>query len=131
LARLLPVLFLAVIGARLLSPPLHAANPNNPFVSWCCGQKGNLDRAAIVASLDRLPARHLVFVTYRPEHVFTYEWVYNEAEIDRAKVVWARDLGAEANRRLMDYFGDRQAWTVDADQHPARAERIQAADERR
>ena len=101
LARLLPVLFLLVIAARLFVPPLRAANPNNPFVSWCCSQKGNLDRAAVLARLDRLPGRHLVFVTYRPDHVFTYEWVYNEADIDRAKVVWSRDLGTESNRQLI------------------------------
>ena len=119
LARLLPVLVLLVIAARLFAPPLRAANPNNPFVSWCCSQKGNLDRAAVLARLDQLPGRHLVFVTYRPDHVFTYEWVYNEADIDRAKVVWTRDLGTEANRQLIDYFPDRQIWTVDADRHPA------------
>jgi len=119
LARLLPLLLLMVIAARLVVPPLRSANPANPFVSWCCGRKGNLDRAAVLARLDQLPGLHLVIVKYRPDHVFTYEWVYNEAEIDRAKVVWARDLGPEANRRLIDYFADRQVWTVDADQHLA------------
>ena len=119
LARLLPVVLLLVIAVRLFVPPLRAANPVNPFVSWCCSQKGNLDRAAVLARLRQLPGLHLVLVKYRPDHVFTYEWVYNEAEIDRAKVVWARDLGPEANRPLIDYFGGRQVWTVDADQHPA------------
>ena len=124
LARLLPILILLVIAARLLVPPLGAANPENPFVSWCCGQKGNLERAAVLARLDRLPGLHLVFVSYRPEHVFTYEWVYNEAGIDRAKVVWARDLGGEKNHGLMEYFGDREVWMVDADEHPAEAVRV-------
>ncbi|MGP8243708.1 MAG: hypothetical protein ACLQVN_04215 [Bryobacteraceae bacterium] len=124
LARLLPVLILLVIAARLFVPPLRAANFDNPFVSWCCSQKGNLDRAAVLARLNQLPGLHLVLVKYRPDHVFTYEWVYNEADIDHAKVVWARDLGPEANRQLIQYFSDRHVWTVDAEEHPAEAVRV-------
>jgi hypothetical protein len=47
-----------------------------------------------------------------------HEWVYNEADIDRAKVVWARDMGAAQNKELIDYFQDRHVWLVEADGSP-------------
>ena len=45
------------------------------------------------ASLPRYQASCLVFVRYYPQHIFQDEWVYNAADIDAARVVWARDLG--------------------------------------
>jgi hypothetical protein len=38
--------------------------------------------------------RHLVIVRYGPRHSEHDEWVYNEAEIDGARVLWARDMDA-------------------------------------
>jgi hypothetical protein len=52
---------------------------------------------------------------YAPHHDFDREWVYNEADIDAAKVVWARDMGRSANQELLDYFRDRKVWLVEAD----------------
>ena len=34
------------------------------------------------------------------------EWVYNEADIDSAKVVWARDMSPAENDELIHYFKD-------------------------
>ena len=31
------------------------------------------------------------------------KWVYNRADIDRAEIVWARDMGSR-NRELLEYF---------------------------
>jgi len=47
-------------------------------------------------------------------HSFHDEWVYNGADIDGSKVVWARDLGPEQNAKLMTYFQDRNVWIVKA-----------------
>ena len=72
-------------------------------------------RAAFLSQLSQLPARQLVFVRYQPGHDPVVDWVYNEADIDRSKVVWARDLGATQNAELLDYFKDRNAWLLIAD----------------
>jgi hypothetical protein len=49
--------------------------------------------------------RHLVIVRYPPKYSWTTgEWVYNEADIDDAKVVWTREMDAEQNRKLLEYF---------------------------
>ena len=46
------------------------------------------------------------------------EWVYNAADIDSAKVVWARDMTPALNRELIGYFKDRRMWLVEPDCDP-------------
>jgi hypothetical protein len=79
-------------------------------------------RPRVLAQLQRLPGRHLVVVRYGPEHFKTIndEWVYNAADIDAAKVVWAREMDPAANRRLFAYFRDRRTWLLLADAEPPR-----------
>ena len=43
---------------------------------------------------------------YGPHHVSHDEWVYNGADIDGAKVVWARDMDTRGNRELLDFQSD-------------------------
>ncbi len=59
---------------------------------------------------DHSAARHLVFVS----HGVQREWVHNEAAIDEARVVWARDLGVRENATLRRYYPDRKVWLLDA-----------------
>jgi hypothetical protein len=76
------------------------------------------ERARVLAELDSLPGRHLVFVRYGPDHDSLPEWVYNEADIDRSKVVWARDMGDAQNAELINYFKGRHVWLVQPDEDP-------------
>jgi hypothetical protein len=76
------------------------------------------DRARILEELSRDPERHLVVVRYGARHSPHNEWVYNEADIDGAKVVWAREMSPDENRELIDYFADRRAWLLEADEKP-------------
>jgi len=64
--------------------------------------------------------RHLVFVRYKPNRLFTDEWVYNGPDIDGARVVWARDMGTVRNEELVRYFKDRHVWLLEADERPPR-----------
>jgi hypothetical protein len=81
--------------------------------------RGNLDRAAIVERLNREPGEHLILVRYQPaygmQHNVDHEWVYNAADIDHAKIVWARDMGDDLNRELLQYFGGRHVWSLNGD----------------
>jgi len=74
-------------------------------------------RHAIHNRLVSLPGKHLVFVRYGPGHAFE-EWVYNAADIDSSRIVWARDLGGEENQKLEHYYPDRQVWLLQPDIHP-------------
>jgi hypothetical protein len=59
-----------------------------------------------------------VIVRYQADHEPFAEWVYNEADIDASKVVWARDMDAKQNQELLGYFRDRQVWLFEPDQVP-------------
>jgi hypothetical protein len=60
----------------------------------------------------------LVFVRYWPRHIFQDEWIYNAADIDGARVVWARDLGGAEDEKLRRYYPDRTAWLLEPDARP-------------
>lgn len=69
-------------------------------------------RAQRQRQLEELPGRDLVFVRYGPEHNPHYEWVVNLADIDAQEVVWARELGPEADRALAARYPDRRVWLL-------------------
>src|SRR5262249_7901535 len=50
------------------------------------------DREEIRSRVNALTGTHLVLVRYQPNHDYFAEWVYNDADIDRAKIVWAREM---------------------------------------
>ena len=79
-----------------------------------------LGREEIVRELDAVPGDHLVFVRYRPGHDPSREWVYNAADIDRAHVVWAREVGEQEDAALRRYFPDRRVWLLEPDDDPPR-----------
>jgi hypothetical protein len=78
-------------------------------------QGWSMQRARILEDLKVRDGQHLVIVRYSDRHCPHEEWVYNEADIDRAKVVWAREMGPTADVELLQYFKDRQVWLVEAD----------------
>ena len=73
-------------------------------------------RAHILAHLKETNGRHLVIVRYGAGHSVHDEWVYNEADIDGAKIVWAREMDSAQNRKLLEYFKDRHVWLVEVGQ---------------
>ena len=85
--------------------------------------RGQDPRAAVNAQLAQAPGKQLVFVRYWPQHIFQNEWVWNEADIDGARVVWARDLGAVENASLIQYYRDRTVWLLEPDFRPPRLSR--------
>ena len=77
------------------------------------------ERRQVLERLDLEPGKQLVFVHYRPEHSVHDEWVFNRADLDAARVVWARDQGEEVNRRVVAAYPGRRVWLLDPDPAPA------------
>jgi hypothetical protein len=76
------------------------------------------DRARIQSKLEQLPGNHVVFVRYADNHSAHEEWVYNRADIDKSKVVWANAMTWDEDMELCKYFRGRQAWIVEPDRDP-------------
>jgi len=72
-----------------------------------------IDRNRLEMQLERIPGQHLVIVHNRRSHTGSDDWVYNKADIDHSKVVWARDMGPEKNQELLEYFSTRKVWLVE------------------
>ena len=83
--------------------------------------------------LDQDIDQHLIFVTHPRElQEIDPTWIYNRANVDEAKVVWAADFGDGENQKLLGYYPARTAWRLDvADRtltlQPYRAKPGQAA----
>lgn len=73
----------------------------------------DIQRERIQADLERRGGKHLVIVHHPWHDLAWHDWIYNNADIDHAPIVWARDMGYEANKELLAYYPDRQVWFVD------------------
>ena len=69
--------------------------------------------------LAESPGEQLVFVRYFSTHGYR-EGIHNSADIDKAKVVWALDLGNAENDKLKSYYPDRKVWLMEPDAIPPR-----------
>jgi hypothetical protein len=74
-----------------------------------------LGRETIAAQLLAKGGQHLVIVHYGQSDNLAYEYVFNAADIDASPIVWARDMGAQKNAELVNYFRSRKVWLLDTD----------------
>jgi hypothetical protein len=77
-------------------------------------------RAKFASELNAIPGEHLILVRYAPVSNDSGEWVYNSADIDHAKIVWARDIPGIDIHPLLNYFRGRRVWFVEPDAIPPR-----------
>jgi len=116
-----PLIMLTILAVRIGLEKFHlpftqAVN----FESWCCVQPGNQNKARVLETLEKIGGRHLVIVKLKNNPNDFLQWIYNAADIDASQVVWARDLGPERDRALVEYFRGRSVWLVDPNPQPAR-----------
>jgi hypothetical protein len=89
-----------------------------PDYSWYYFLPGQTPRSRILDRLSEMAGRQLVIVRYAANHNPFNEWVYNDPDIDDAKVVWAREMSPEQNERLIQYFAGRNIWLAEPDRNP-------------
>ncbi len=124
LVRLTVTVCVLLAGLRVFAAPLHIAPSEWPASNWNWvwwgPQHYGVERAAIEARLDRLPGGQLVIVRYSAKHNPLDEWVYNSADINSSKVVWARYMDATDNLKLIHHYHNRKVWLIEPDAIPAR-----------
>ncbi|MGB8886001.1 MAG: hypothetical protein WCC87_04715 [Candidatus Korobacteraceae bacterium] len=119
--RLTVTLCVLLVALRLLAAPLHLSIPTSKWnLNWYGPDNVGTERAQVEAKLEQLPGRQLAIVRYSRNHDPFHEWVYNAPDIDRSKVIWAREMDAADNLELIHYYQGRQVWLVEADTQPPR-----------
>jgi len=103
----------AILLALVVDVSLLVAQRLGDSQGW--GGWGLSDRADLLQDLESKPGKHVVIVRYGPDHSVHEEWVFNAADIDASKVVWARDLPGEVNDQLFSYYPDRTIWLAQPD----------------
>ena len=68
----------------------------------------------------RVTGRHVVLIRYAPKHWVHYEWVYNLANIDAQRIIWAHEMGPDWDRPFAEHYRDRHIWVLQPDQSPPR-----------
>ena len=117
--RFLVTACILLVCLRIAAKPLHLRLGSWPTTCWFGAEGFGDARAHVQAALEQHPGAQLAIVRYSTNHDPVDEWVYNAADIDRSKVIWAREMGGGQDRELLDYYKDRTVWLVQPDQNPA------------
>lgn len=128
LVRSTVLVCLLMAGLRTLAAPLHLAPPQWPMGPWLDTWIGpghfGTERAAIESELDHTRGRHLVLVRYSSSHELVDQWVYNGADVENAKTVWAWEMDPESDQELIRHYKDRDVWLVQPDVDHGKLQRI-------
>ena len=122
LTRLAFTVIVIMSVVRLFAEPLHLSFPEWPSSTWNFSWFGpdvfGKDRLNVERRLQQLPGGQIAIVRYSADHNPQDEWVYNAADIDHSKVIWAREMDPASNNELFQYYGDRKVWLVQPDTKP-------------
>jgi hypothetical protein len=120
MSRAIAMVCFLMLFTRLVASPFHLlqSEPEWPANWYNAPPVVATGRSNIEAKLERCPGDHVVIVGYDKDFR-SYDWVYNDAQVDGQKVIWARDLGAEENAEILRYYKGRHAWfVVPSDSNP-------------
>ncbi len=120
LVRAIPALCVVLAMLRLGAQPLKIELPSAMMSTAYGTAPLGLPRAHVLAELGERPGGQLAIVRYTPSHDIFDDWVYNAADIDKSKVVWAREMDQASNLKLLRYFRDREVWLIEPDFNPPR-----------
>jgi hypothetical protein len=82
-------------------------------LALCAPRDRDSQRAGQTTITDKLTTgKHLIFVQYTPGHLMHDEWVYNQADIANARIIWARYLGSQADAPVTQHYAGREIWLL-------------------
>jgi hypothetical protein len=133
MVRLTVTVCLVLTLIRVFSTPLKVTGPEWPAGNWVLSWFGpehfGTERAQIEAYLEHQPGKQLAIVRYAGKREPLNQWVYNFADIEGSKVIWAGEVDSTSDRELLNYYRDRKVWLVEPDSMPARISPYQVAGE--
>lgn len=114
------MLLLIIVGWQRLGRVLAIAIAIGFFTGAIYRDAAPLDRdskrveqSALIASDPSLQTgKHLIFVQYSAGHLIHDEWVYNNADIDNCRIIWARFMGPTADAPVAAHFSGRKIWLL-------------------
>ncbi len=123
LSRSLPLaccISLAVAMGGRLAEPLLPRSAKSISRFWAPQYEHWVSRETFVPRLEAQPGKQLVLIHYDPTtHNNDDAWTFNEANLENAKIVWARESNdPEENRRLIQHFSGRTLWLAEPDARP-------------
>lgn len=112
----LPILCVVSLALRIKDRlDGHNSDPHGPDRGTLVQNDWAVRRADLDHWLEQQSNPQLVFVRYSRWHNVNDEWVYNHPDIMHSHVIWARDLGVEHNKLLVNLLSDRTTWLLQAD----------------
>jgi hypothetical protein len=119
LTRSIPVLLVTLTLVRIFIEPFGLPVGRIEWNPWLPKLATAVDyRSQIINYLKQYEGKHLVIVRHNSDQSWHREWVYNQADIDAADIVWAREMNKDNNDALLEYFHDRQFWLGEPDLTP-------------
>jgi hypothetical protein len=115
--RAVPIACLALAGLRLYAEPLNLSIPRWPTL-WYGTEALGRPRAHVLVELEAYKGPQLAIVRYSRAHAPFDDWVYNSADINKSRVVWARESANGDSRDLLRYFRERRVWLIEPDSDP-------------
>ena len=104
-----------VVALFVVTTAVGLFTPKNRFYFSATDYHVKAKRAHTEEQLLHEPGQHLVLVRYGPRHDLYEELVYNAADIDGSRVVWAHSLGTEKDGELIRYYSKRKIWLLEED----------------
>ncbi|MFK7737211.1 MAG: hypothetical protein AB8B50_14340, partial [Pirellulaceae bacterium] len=76
------------------------------------------ERARVSERLMNMEGDHLVFVQYDSDHIVHQEWVYNTADLDSARIIWAHFEEGRWQAEVRQAYGrERSVWLLEVEEN--------------
>jgi len=104
-----------VVALFVVTTAVGLFTPKNRFYFSATDYHVKAKHARTEDRLRHEPGDHLVLVQYGPRHDPWEELVYNAADIDGSRIIWARSVGSQKDSELIRYYSKRTAWLLEED----------------